>query len=97
MYCSSILFREKLAKFYIGACHDNLENRIIKHNNHTDGSHHFTAITNDWILFFKISCLSYSMSIRIEKHIKKMKNSAYINNLKKYPEMIAKIVDNNII
>lgn len=51
----------------------------------------FTANANDWKLFLLISCKSKTQALSIEKHIKKMKSKTYIENLKKYPEMIDKL------
>jgi putative endonuclease len=39
-----------------------------------------------------IPCESVTQAILIEKRIKKMKSRKYIENLKKYPEMIEKIL-----
>ncbi len=89
-YCY-IIFSKKLNRFYIGACHDNLDLRIEKHNNHSYGKNHYTAKASDWELFISIECETYDMARRIEMHIKRMKSSNYIRNLKKYPELIDKI------
>ena len=91
MNCCYILHSEKINRHYIGACHDDLVVRIEKHNSHEHGEHRYTAKANDWKLFLTIECTSYSQATRIEKHIKKMKSSVYINNLLKYPEMIEKL------
>ena len=50
-------------------------------------------MTNDWALFLKIEVVDYPHAIRLEKHIKSMKSSKYISNLKKHPELIQKIVN----
>ena len=86
MYCVYILYSSQIDKFYIGQTID-LENRISEHNN---GIHDksFTKRANDWTLFLKIECNSISQAIKIEKHIKKMKNRKYLEDLKRYPEMI---------
>jgi len=87
-----IIFSKKLNRFYIGACHDDLEFRIQKHNEHTYGTHRFTAAAQDWELFLDIQVDDYSHAIRIERHIKSMKSSKYIRNLKQYPEMLEKLI-----
>jgi putative endonuclease len=89
--CCYIIFSETQGKFYIGACHDDLELRIENHNNHSYGKHRFTSTATDWKLFIKIIASDYSQAIRIERKIKSMKSSKYINNLKVYPELIDKI------
>jgi len=86
-----IIYSEKLKKHYIGACHEDLESRIAKHNSHDYGDHRYTAKADDWKLLLSIVCDSYPQAIRIEKHIKNMKSSIYINNLVKYPEMVIKL------
>ena len=65
MNCCYILFSEKLNKFYIGACHENLADRIIKHNEHSHGNHRFTSTAHDWKLFLEIPCDSYSTATKI--------------------------------
>jgi putative endonuclease len=91
MVCCYIIFSEKLNRFYIGALQDNLEDRILKHNNHSYGNHRFTAKADDWKIFISIECDNYSQALKIEKHIKKMKSSNYIYNLLRYPEMVEKL------
>lgn len=62
-----------------------------KHNDGSYGDHRFTAKANDWELFICIECDSFKLATAIERHIKKMKSSTYIKNLKLYPEMIDKV------
>ena len=87
-----ILHSEKVKKFYIGACHGSILSRIEKHNNKGYGNHRYTAIANDWELYLEIETEDYSQAIRIERKIKSMKSKVYIQNLKRYPEMIEKIL-----
>ena len=78
-------------RHYIGACQDDLQSRIAKHNTHEYGDHRFTAKADDWELFLNIDCTSYSQALKIEKHIKSMKSSIYIKNLAQYPEIGLKL------
>jgi putative endonuclease len=89
--CCYILHSKKLNRHYIGACHDDLLQRIEKHNSQFYGSNHFTSKANDWVLSLCIDCKTYKQALRIEDHIKSMKSSVYINNLLRYPEMILKL------
>jgi putative endonuclease len=91
--CCYIIYSISLDKFYIGACHENLDDRIFKHNTHFYGNHRFTAAASDWELFLKIPTTDYPQAIRIEQKIKAMKSSKYIQNLIKYPEIIDKIIN----
>jgi len=89
-YCY-ILFSPSLDKFYIGFTHEAIDVRIEKHNNgFYSGA--FTAVVNDWKLFFYIECESINQALNIERHIKKMKSRQYIINLKKYPEIAQRLL-----
>jgi len=89
-YCVYILHSADLSKFYIGYSSD-FDLRITFHEN--SEFRKFTYNSNDWILFLKIDCQSQQQAMRIESHIKKMKSSVYIRNLKKYPEMIENLLN----
>jgi putative endonuclease len=91
MNCCYILFSPSLNRFYIGITHDNLEERIAKHNSRFYKGNHFTAKANDWELYIKIEVDQYKNAMWIEKKIKSMKSRRYIENLKKYPEIIDKL------
>ncbi len=81
-----ILYSEKLGKYYIG----NIQQRIEEHKN-KKFPECFTSKENNWNLFFEVSDLEYKQARSIEKHIKAMKSSVYIINIKKYPEMLQKL------
>jgi putative endonuclease len=49
---------------------------------------------SDWITFLKIECQSKKQALQIEKQIKNMKSKVYIQNLKRYPEMTIKLLEN---
>ncbi|RYF98076.1 MAG: GIY-YIG nuclease family protein [Chitinophagaceae bacterium] len=91
MASAYILFSEKLNRFYIGSCVE-LGIRLAEHQNKKFVDS-FTSRADDWIVFLTIENLGYKQARAIEKHIKKMKSVVYINNLKKYPEMIAKLTE----
>ena len=52
----------------------------------------YTHGKKDWKLFLEIECKTHAQARRIESHIKRMKSKTYIQNLKKYPELIVKIL-----
>jgi putative endonuclease len=85
-----ILFSVKNNKLYTGSCLD-LEERFIDHKNKTF-LNSYTTNADDWQLHFSINDLDYSVARKIETHIKSMKSKKYIENLKKYPEMIEKLI-----
>ncbi|HEY9343034.1 MAG TPA: GIY-YIG nuclease family protein [Hanamia sp.] len=90
MIACYILYSSSLDKFYTGITQESVKNRLEKHNNSGYGNH-YTSHAKDWIIFLVISCSSVAQSMKIEKHIKKMKSKKYICNLKSYPEIIEKL------
>ena len=62
------------------------------HNNGHFGKKSFTFKATDWEIFLLIPCKSIEQAIFVESRIKKMKSKRYIENLKKYPNIIIKIL-----
>ena len=85
-----ILYSPYLNKFYAGSCNDIFE-RIDQHLSKFFPQA-FTANTKDWIIYFHIDGLEYKQARRIELHIKRMKSKKFIENLKKYPELVEKLI-----
>ena len=90
MYYVYIIWSEKLSRFYIGTT-DQVLKRVEQHNAVVYGDA-FTSKGIPWTLFLVIDCKSSTQAYAVEKHIKQMKSSIYIRNLKLYPEMIAKLL-----
>ena len=88
-----ILHSTRLNQFYVGVSHEGIEQRLLDHNTQYYGRNHFTAQVDDWEVFIIIECSSYAHAMKVEKHIKKMKSSKYIKNLKRYPEMVQRILE----
>ena len=86
-----ILYSKSLDKFYIGSCKDLVE-RIKQHRDH-EFDKAFTLKAVDWTLHFSIEDLHYEQARKIESHIKRMKSSKYIKNLKSYPEIKSKLIE----
>ncbi|MBT8263767.1 MAG: GIY-YIG nuclease family protein [Muriicola sp.] len=91
-YCVYILYSKRLDKYYIGETMD-LSNRVVEHNTGFYRNS-YTAKTNDWTVFLQIECLNRSQARKIENHIKKMKSLKYIQDLKRYPNIILKLKEN---
>ena len=89
-YCY-ILFSKSLNRYYIGYTSD-IEERITLHNNGYFGGRSYTYKATDWELYILIPCETIRKAILPEAQIKKMKSRKYIENLKKYPEMIEKLL-----
>jgi putative endonuclease len=73
-----------------------LQKRIDNHNSSFYGSKTFTSNASDWILYLKIETQDYAHAIRIERKIKSMKSRVYIENLKKYSELVEKVFNNTL-
>ena len=86
-----IIHSKKLDRFYIGST-TNFESRLEKHNTHFHGNHRFTSTASDWELFLFIATDENSGAVRLERKIKSKKSAVYIRNLKKYPELLNKLL-----
>ena len=69
------------------------EDRLAKHNQSYYPGQHFTSRTSVWELYLVIPCRSSKQAAEIEKQIKRMKSKVYIQNLKRYPEMVEKLLN----
>jgi putative endonuclease len=88
-----ILYSNELDKFYIGLTTTPVEERLKKHlNRFYEKAKTFTRKANDWILVWQLECSTIEQGRNIEKHIKGMKSSKYIQNLIKYAEMGQKLL-----
>jgi putative endonuclease len=87
-----ILYSRSLDKYYVGATSLTLAERLERHLAHFYGQK-FTSAAADWSEFFQIECNSMTQALIIEKHIKRMKSRKYVENLKKYPEMVSKLLE----
>ena len=91
MIACYIIYTSSFDKYYVGATQEDVYSRLEKHN--TKGyDNTYTSLANDWEVYLIIGCETYAQAINIERHIKRMKSRTYIRNLKKYPEMITKIL-----
>jgi putative endonuclease len=87
-----ILYSKTLRKFYIGSTHTSVSERLFKHNEHLYGKHRFTAKADDWEIYLDIRVNDFSHAVRLERKIKSMKSAVYIRNLKQYPELVKKLI-----
>jgi putative endonuclease len=92
MAIAYILYSEKLDKFYIGASTLSVEERLARHNDvyYTDK---FTSKGIPWVVFWFVKVNHMETAVKIENHIKRMKSKEYIQNLAKYPELEAKLLN----
>ena len=86
-----ILHSDKLKRYYTGSTELRPEERLKIHLSKQYGNSKFTSAAEDWQLFHAFECNCISQAQSIEKHIKRMKSSVYVRNLKKYPEIVEKL------
>ena len=84
-----ILFSEKLNRYYVGSCME-ISERLFDHKS-KKYSDSYTAKADDWELFYYLLDLNYNQARLIESHIKKMKSRTYVENLKKYEDIVRKL------
>jgi len=85
-----ILYSKSLDIFYIGYTSD-LPKRLDQHNQHVFKDA-FTARAVDWAVFFGIRCINEEQAKKVERHIKRNKSRKYLENLKKYPGIVEKLL-----
>ena len=90
-YWVYILYAPSKDIYYVGFSH-NVQQRIDQHKNHFYPSN-ATKKADDWQLFWKGECASKAQALKIEKHIKSMKNRKYYHNLKQYNEIFLRLKD----
>ena len=90
-YCY-ILHSDSLNRFYVGSTILTIEKRLERHLESYYGKLKYTHGTKDWKLYLEIECITYAQARRIESHIKRMKSKTYIQNMKKYPEILDKLL-----
>ena len=75
-----IIHSISLDKYYCGITHDDVDSRVLKHNEGTYGNH-FTSIANDWRIKLIIQCSSFAHARRLELFVKRMKSRKFIERL----------------
>jgi putative endonuclease len=90
-YSCYIVYSKSINRFYVGYT-SNIDERLRLHKNGHFGGKSYTYKVSDWDLFLLIPCRTIEQAVFTEYRIKKMKSRKYIENLKKYPEMIEKIL-----
>ena len=89
-YYVYILQSPKLGKYYTGIT-DDISRRLEEHNSAENIN--WTKTCQPWVLHHSIRCVNLHQARQVEYHIKQMKSGKYIENLKKYPEMTARLLE----
>jgi len=84
-----IIYSPQLDSYYTGSC-ANFDLRLKAHNSKKYTAS-YTSKSDDWKRFLVIQTETNKHAIRLERKIKRMKSSVFIENLKKYPELVDKI------
>ncbi len=85
-----ILYSKNIDRYYIGSTKD-LDVRIDLHLKKKFISS-YTTNADDWEVYLAFETENISIATKIECHIKRMQSRVYIENLKRYPEMIEKLL-----
>ena len=88
-FCVYIIFSEKLNGYYVGTTND-FSKRLKEHNDKAY-EHSYTSKGAPWQPYLLIEALHSEQAYKIEKHIKNMKSTRYVMNLRCYPEMVLKL------
>jgi putative endonuclease len=91
VYSCYIIYSRSINRYYVGYT-SNIDERINLHNSGSFGNKSYTYCASDWKLFLVIPCDTIEQAVFIESKIKRMKSRKYIENLKKYPEIVEKML-----
>jgi putative endonuclease len=69
-----------------------VEARLENHIKKKYSQRNYTQKAQDWRIYLRIECSSYSQARKIEIHLKKMKSKKYFEHLKTYPEIGEKLL-----
>jgi putative endonuclease len=84
-----ILQSESSGRFYIGQTND-LEKRMHYHN--FGDADKYTLRYRPWRIFLEFAVSDRKTAKKIEAHIKRMKSTKYISNLKEYSDLREKLI-----
>ena len=80
MYWIYAVYNRKKDKIYIGQT-DNIERRLLEHNNKDNPRHKFTRrYKGDWTLFYQEECSSRIEALKREKQLKNFKGREFIKD-----------------
>ncbi len=91
MHYVYIIYSSSSDSFYIGETMD-INNRINEHNSDLH-KFSYTRRALDWEVYFLLECKSKIQALKIEKHIKRMRNRTYYKNIKKHPNISLKLLE----
>lgn len=87
-----ILYSEILKRYYSGVTTLEANERFDNHINKVYGKNNFTQKADDWILFLSVPCQDFSQGRKLELHVKNMKSAKFIEKMKKYHELVDKLL-----
>jgi putative endonuclease len=90
-YFCYIIYSKSINRYYTGYTSDIIE-RLDLHNRGYFGRKTYTHRSSDWEVYLLIPCKTIGQAVNVETSIKKMKSRKYIENLKKYPELVEKLM-----
>jgi putative endonuclease len=91
MHYVCVIRSKQDGSFYVGETLD-ITQRLRVHNSQ-ELNKGKTRLKIPWELFFVLETDNRTISIKIEKHIKRMKSRKYLEDLKKYPEIGQRLIE----
>jgi putative endonuclease len=91
VYACYILYSKSANHYYIGYTSD-IDERLKLHNNGHFGSKSYSFKATDWEIYLIIRCETIEQAVYVESRIKRMKSRKFIEDLRRYPELVEKIL-----
>ncbi len=85
-----ILFSPRIQSYYVGLTTEPIETRLSRHNENYYPDK-WSSHGIPWEIFLVIECQDLTQARKIEAHIKRMKSRKYLENLKRFPEMVLRL------
>ena len=80
-------------RYYIGSTQLKPTERLDLHLSKHYGKKKFTSRAADWSIYVILKCHNIVSARMVERHVKNMKSRKYIENIKKYTELIEKLIE----
>ena len=86
-----IIYSKSKDAYYVRESH-NVEERLIKHNNHLYKGG-YTKLASDWEIALSFECNNKYNAVYLEKFIKRMKSKKFITKIIQNPDILKDILN----
>jgi putative endonuclease len=80
MYFVYAIYNKKHNKIYVGQT-DNLDQRLILHNNKTFGKSYTSRFDGDWVIIYKEEVGDRTIALKREKQLKSYQGRVFVKKL----------------